>query len=36
MNYYNLHKTQAYINNIFCYIAIFDNKRQKTIDDISI
>lgn len=33
MNYYNLHKTLININSIFCYIAIFDNMQQKTIDD---
>ena len=33
MNYYILYKTLIYINNIFCDIAIFDNMRQKTIDD---
>ena len=36
MNYYNLHKTLININSIFCDIAIFDNMRQKSIDDILI
>ena len=32
MKYYNLYKTLININNIFCYIAIFDSIRQKSID----
>ena len=36
MNYYILYKTLIYIDNIFCYIAIFDNMQQKIIDDIRI